>query len=363
VGNAPILILFYQEYIIMEYRENTIVHGNCVEVFATMKPFADLVFADPPFNIGYEYDKYHDKLPREAYIEWTEDWMRACMGILKPHGSFFIAIGDDYAANVKVIADRLGLNMRNWIIWHYTFGQQTKAKFARSHTHIFYFTKDEKSFTFNDYAVRVPSDRQLIYNDKRANSDGKLPDDTWNEFSRVCGTFREREGWHPCQMPEILLAKIIASASLPGDVVADPFMGSGTTAAAAIKLGRKYFGTDISENYVENINTRLQKISEQVQTPTGCPLNYTELFELKRFCIEIKHTPSELLEKRPLIDLTVKMFSARMNRGTPFKAADIIAALRLMQNERVCGEVTPRGNKNKPATGKIKLQTTALFPE
>ncbi|MHC4758726.1 MAG: DNA methyltransferase, partial [Planctomycetota bacterium] len=123
----------------------------------------------PPFNIGSKYDKYFDKKKKQNYIAWTKEWMRACYKALMPNGSFYIAIGDDYAANIKVIADDIGLHLRNWIIWHYTFGQQTKNKFARAHTHIFYFVKDLKNFTFNDHAVRVPSDRQLIYNDKRAN--------------------------------------------------------------------------------------------------------------------------------------------------------------------------------------------------
>ncbi|MFI4910639.1 MAG: DNA-methyltransferase [Sedimentisphaeraceae bacterium JB056] len=335
----------------MKYQENTIIHGNCIETFGSMEPFADLVFADPPFNIGYEYDKYHDKIGKEAYLEWTKDWMSACCGILKPNGSFYIAIGDDYAANVKVIADELGLNMRNWIIWHYTFGQQTKAKFARSHTHIFYFTKDTDNFTFNDNAVRVPSDRQLIYNDKRANNAGKLPDDTWNEFSRVCGTFKEREGWHPCQMPEVLLARIIASSSNPGDIVVDPFMGSGTTAATALKLGRKYFGTDISENYVENIGKRLEKIKKQIAAPTGCQLNYTELFELQRYCIEIKHAPSDIISKQQLISLTVKMFSNRIAGDRNFTEEQILQALRLIEqnglSEYICIKPLKKQKKTK----------------
>ncbi|MEA3225353.1 MAG: DNA methyltransferase, partial [Planctomycetota bacterium] len=171
---------------------NRIIQGDCIEVLGqARKPFADLIFADPPFNIGYKYDKYDDKVKSKNYIAWTKEWMSACKRIMKPHGSFYIAIGDDYAANVKIIADELGLFMRNWIIWHYTFGQQTKTKFARAHTHIFYFANDEKSFTFNDRAVRVPSDRQLLYNDKRANPLGKMPDDVWNQDVRVCGTFKE----------------------------------------------------------------------------------------------------------------------------------------------------------------------------
>jgi len=243
---------------------NRIICGDCIEVLSGIdEPFADLIFADPPFNIGYKYDKYHDKVKSKNYIAWTKDWMAACKRVLKPHGSFYIAIGDDYAANVKIIADELGLTMRNWIIWHYTFGQQTKTKFARSHTHIFYFVHNKKKFTFNAHAVRVPSDRQLIYNDKRANPAGKMPNDVWNEFPRVCGTFKERQGWHPCQMPESLLRRIIAVSSNQGDCILDPFSGSGTTAAAAYQLARDYVGIEVSEEYVKNTNERLEQLKKQ----------------------------------------------------------------------------------------------------
>jgi site-specific DNA-methyltransferase (adenine-specific) len=243
---------------------NKIICGDCIEVLSEVKePFAELIFADPPFNIGYKYDKYHDKVEKNNYIEWTRDWMAACKKVLKPSGSFYIAIGDEHAADVKVIADGMGLEMRNWIIWHYTFGQQTKKKFARSHTHIFYFVNDKNNYTFNDNAVRVPSARQLVYEDKRANPAGKLPDDVWDEFPRVCGTFKERAGWHGCQMPENLLKRIIAASSNEGDCVLDPFIGSGTTAAAAIGLGRNYTGIEISEEYVRNANERLAKLKKE----------------------------------------------------------------------------------------------------
>ena len=243
---------------------NKIICGDCIEVLSEVKePFAELIFADPPFNIGYKYDKYHDKVEKNNYIGWTRDWMAACKKVLKPSGSFYIAIGDKHAADVKVIADGMGLEMRNWIIWHYTFGQQTKKKFARSHTHIFYFVNDKKNYTFNDNAIRVPSARQLVYEDKRANPAGKLPDDVWVEFPRVCGTFKERAGWHGCQMPENLLKRIIAASSNEGDCVLDPFSGSGTTAAAAIGLGRNYAGIEISEEYVRNANERLAKLKKE----------------------------------------------------------------------------------------------------
>lgn len=238
-------------------QQNQIVVGDCVDVLSNLEePAADIVFADPPFNIGYKYDLYEDSKAYHQYYSWTENWMAACCKALKPTGSFWVAIGDDYAAEVRTIGRELGLHLRNWVIWHYTFGQNTKRKFARSHTHLFYWVKDPKSFVFNDMAVRVPSARQTTYADSRANPAGKLPDDVWS-FSRVCGTFNERVKWHPCQMPERLLERIIKVSSNAGDLVVDPFSGSGTTCVVAARLNRNYFGIDISEDYVEHSRKRL----------------------------------------------------------------------------------------------------------
>ncbi len=83
-----------------------IVCGDCIDILSKVKePFADLVFADPPFNIGYQYDKYKDEVKSEKYIAWTRDWMAACLNVLKPTGSFYIAIGDDYAAIVLIMGE------------------------------------------------------------------------------------------------------------------------------------------------------------------------------------------------------------------------------------------------------------------
>ena len=281
----------------MDIYKNKIVAGDCIELLSkAAEPFADLVFADPPFNIGYQYDKYHDKVEKNNYLAWTKDWMAACVRVLKPHGSFYIAIGDEYAAHVRLIGEELGLTLRNWIIWHYTFGQQTKFKFARSHAHIFYFVHDAKACVFNDLAVRLPSDRQLIYNDKRSNATGKIPNDVWSDYSRVCGTFNEREGWHPCQMPELLLGRIIASSTQPGDLVLDPFNGSGTTAAAAMQLGREYCGIDISEDYVRNTHERLKKLRRTRHTYRSGQLDTIEYFELKRLFVEMNVAAETLIK-------------------------------------------------------------------
>ena len=268
---------------------NQIICGDSIQILNSgPEGWVDLCFADPPFNIGYLYHGYDDRQKAEDYLDFSRDWMKAVHRALKPAGSFYLAIGDEYAADLCVIARRqIGFHLRNWIIWHYTFGQQPKAKFARSHTHILYFTKDEKQFTFNADAIRVPSARQTTYGDARANPKGKLPDDVWFlrpqeaagtlfapeadtwYVSRVCGTFKEREGWHGCQMPIAVLDRIIKSSSNPGDIVLDPFNGSGTTIVSAALLGRNYVGIDQSEEYVGYARKRLDHALQHTSSGNG----------------------------------------------------------------------------------------------
>ncbi|MDR0609452.1 MAG: site-specific DNA-methyltransferase [Planctomycetaceae bacterium] len=266
-----------------EIKWNTIYNCDCIEgMGALAADSVDLIFADPPFNIGYKYDVYHDKLNDDDYWEWSKRWMSEAYRILKPDGTFWLAIGDEYAAELKITATReLGFTCRSWVIWYYTFGVNCKQNFTRSHTHLFYFVKNANQFTFNDKAIRIPSARQLVYNDKRANPRGRLPDNTWilrpqvleHELgsdkdtwfvSRVCGTFKEREGWHGCQMPESILERIITVSSPPNGIVLDPFLGSGTTVVVAKKLGRTFLGFELSKEYWEQCQTRLNLFDKNV---------------------------------------------------------------------------------------------------
>ena len=304
---------------------DALLQGDCLERLAELPAgCVDLAFADPPFNIGYEYDAYDDRRDDGDYLTWCRDWIAAVDRVLKDDGTFWLAIGDEYAAELKVLATGgvpgaagVGLHLRSWVVWYYTFGVYSARKFTRSHAHLFQFVKDSANFTFNvdAAAVRVPSARQLVYADKRANPNGRLPDDTWIArpdgvplaegvvahslpemthhadgvllrpqdlpdgftdredvwyFPRVAGTFKERKGWHGCQMPERLLARIIAASSDPGDLVLDPFAGSGTTLAVAKKLGRRYLGFELSEDYAANAAERLAGISK------GDPLSGAE---------------------------------------------------------------------------------------
>ncbi|MDR2756946.1 MAG: site-specific DNA-methyltransferase [Planctomycetaceae bacterium] len=262
---------------------NTIYNCDCIEGMRGLpEGSVDLVFADPPFNIGYKYDVYDDKLNDNDYWNWSKQWITEVYRLLKPDGTFWLAIGDEYAAELKMIATReLGFICRNWVIWYYTFGVNCKQKFTRSHVHLFYFVKNANQFTFNDDAIRIPSARQLVYKDKRANPKGRLPDDTWvlrpqeleHEFgfdkdtwfiSRVCGTFKEREGWHGCQMPEAILERIITISSHPNEKILDPFLGSGTTVVTAQKLGRQFLGFELSKEYWEQCQKRLNLFGKNI---------------------------------------------------------------------------------------------------
>jgi len=299
---------------VMDQMPNRIVQGDCVAQMNNLSTESiDLVFADPPFNIGYDYDVYDDSVEHQKYIDWSSHWISAVWRVLKPNGTFWLAIGDEYAAELKLTSQQIGFQCRSWVVWYYTFGVNCAKKFTRSHAHLFYFVKDRDNFTFLDGELdnRVPSARELVYNDKRANPKGRLPDDTWiirpanvvgelvsdddgswspdlensptdNDrtftlrpqdldncfgpdedtwfFPRVAGTFKERAGFHGCQMPEQLLGRIVRTCSNPGDVVLDPFSGSATTLAVAKKLGRKFIGFEISQDYVEYGLGRLDAI-------------------------------------------------------------------------------------------------------
>ncbi|WP_437187080.1 DNA-methyltransferase [Planctomicrobium sp. SH668] len=265
----------------MSFSWNSIYQHDCVQGMNLLEAGSvDLVFADPPFNIGYEYDVYDDKKEKEHYLSWCCEWISGVHRVLKSDGTFWLAIGDEYAAELKLMSQEIGFHTRSWVIWYYTFGVNCKNKFTRSHAHLFYFVKDPENFTFrgDELENRIPSARQLVYNDKRANPKGRLPDDTWilrpqdiaEKFTagedtwyipRVAGTFKERAGFHGCQMPEQLLGRIIRCCSHEEEIVLDPFSGSATTLAVSKKLGRQFIGFDLSDEYIKAGQTRLAGIN------------------------------------------------------------------------------------------------------
>lgn len=262
--------------------KNILAHGDCVKLMGKIKDeFADLVFADPPFNIGFPYDIYDDDRAPQEYMDWSKVWLTQAIRILKKNGSLWLAIGDAFASELDCLVKSLGMHRRSWVIWYFTFGQNAPGNFTSSHTHLFYYTKSRKDYQFYPDAIKVPSARQIVYKDSRAKEGGRLPDNTWllrpqnietaggfDEMDntwhvpRVNGTFKERAGFHGCQMPEAVLARIIKSCTKKNDLVVDPFCGSGTTPAVAKKLGRSCITFDISDAYIDNAKKRVEACTE-----------------------------------------------------------------------------------------------------
>ncbi|MBW2093301.1 MAG: site-specific DNA-methyltransferase [Deltaproteobacteria bacterium] len=232
--------------------------GDCREILGKLSSSgvkADLIFADPPFGIGQNYIGYDDHKSALDNVDFTTDWILACLNILSPTGSMWVNVPDSMAVLVNNIMTDYeeGLTLVNWCIWHYRFGQCNDSRFISSHTHALYFARDIKRRTWNPDAILVPTDRASKYNDKRTQETrrpGKrVPLDVWygRGLGRIQGNNKERRKGHPNQIPELYMRRVIAACSDEGDLVLDPFLGSGTTSVIARAMNRRSIGIEISE--------------------------------------------------------------------------------------------------------------------
>lgn len=228
----------------------------------------NLVFADPPFNWNRAYDQWDDSMPREDYLQFTYKWLELCARALRPGGAFWVNIPDDTAAEIVIHLKKIGLRMENWCIWHYRFGQNTTKRFINSKVHALWFVKPGAEHTWNAREILEPSDRASIYEDPRTQSkrDGmppglRVPMDVWygKYWGRVQGNSTERRHYHDNQLPEVYLERVIRACSNPGDIVLDPFLGSGTTAVVAHALGRHFIGTEFSAENARHAAERIRR--------------------------------------------------------------------------------------------------------
>jgi len=213
----------------------------------------DLIIADPPYNLGKDYGNDSDTKEFENYIDFTKKWIFEAKRILKPTGTIYIFMGFKFISYIYQILERdLNLFFNNWICWHYTQGIGKRKGFSPRHDDILMFTKS-KNFTFNLDEIRVPQKFYRSINNMR----GANPGDVW-EFSHVhyCNGDRQK---HPTQKPEGLIERIILSSSNIGDLVVDPFSGSGTTLRVSQQLRRNCIGIEINSQYVELTKIRLDK--------------------------------------------------------------------------------------------------------
>ena len=235
---------------------------DCVRRLGRITRWMDLVVVDPPYNQGVDYGGgvQKDKLSRSKYMSWCRQWIVACCGVLAPEGSFWVVCPDEYAGFFDWAMLNEGLHRRNWVVWYETFGVNCTRKFNRTKRHLLYYVANPKQFTFNRSAVSRPSDRQMKYNDKRANPKGKLLDDVWLDIPRLAGTHGERIAGVPTQLPIKLLDRIVRCCSNRDDMVLDPMCGSGTTGVAAVLSGRRFVGVERQYRFACLAQERIQEV-------------------------------------------------------------------------------------------------------
>ncbi len=242
--------------------------GDCLELLATIPTNSvKLIITSPPYNLGKEYE---DRLTLKTYLEQQKQVITECVRTLHPNGSIcwqvgnYVDDGEIIPLDIKLypIFEELGLHMRNRIIWHFGHGLHASRRFSGRYEVILWLTKSDQ-YTFNLDAVRVPQkypQKKHFKGPKRGelsgNPLGKNPSDVW-EIPNVKSNHVEKTE-HPCQFPVELIERLVLSMTDPGDWVLDPFIGTGTTAIAALMHQRKAIGAEILPKYIEITKERLQ---------------------------------------------------------------------------------------------------------
>lgn len=266
-------------------KKTTIYHGDCLEFLGTQEDNSiQLVITSPPYNVGKEYE---NPMPLEEYLAWQQQVIEECKRVLRPQGSIFWQVGN-YVTNGEVVpldilfypifAD-FGMKLRNRIVWHFRHGLHSTKRFSGRYEMILWFTKTDE-YVYNLDDVRVPQ----LYPKKKhykgpkkgqvsSNPLGKNPSDVWElvwDIPNVKHNHPEKTA-HPCQFPEKMIERIVRAASNEGDIVFDPFLGSGTTVVVAYRLNRVGIGCEIVPHYVAIAEDRLRKEIEIARVENALP--------------------------------------------------------------------------------------------
>ncbi|MBC7500755.1 MAG: site-specific DNA-methyltransferase [Herminiimonas sp.] len=236
----------------------------------------DLLIADPPYRLGKEYGNDSDKLATADYLHWMEAWIDVALPKLKPSGSLYVFLTWRHAPEVFVMLKQR-MTMINEIIWDRrvpSMGGSTRS-FTSVHDTIGFFAL-QKGYYFDLDAVRIPYDAET----KKARSRaifvgakwleiGYNPKDLWS-VSRLHREHPERAD-HPTQKPLEIIERMILASCPPGGVVLDPFMGTGTTAVAAQRRGRRFVGFELNSDYCDIIERRLASPEGQLAVRSNQP--------------------------------------------------------------------------------------------
>jgi len=247
--------------------------ADCIDFMGGLLPehehgAFDLIFADPPYNLTKPYTNYTDAQAEEEYLAWCDRWLESCARLLKPGGSMFVVNLPKWALGHARTLDRL-LDFRHWIVWHAP--AEPRGKLLPAHYALLYYTKPGAPPVFNyddsaregfvgppdspEYCLRIPCVRKR----RAAGDDRKVAlTDVWFDVHRIRHK-RDRD-YHPCQLPEKLLERVVLLTSNPGQVVFDPFCGVGTTAVVAKRLDRRFLTTDTDPEYARITEAKLEQM-------------------------------------------------------------------------------------------------------
>jgi len=243
---------------------NNIYNIDCLEGMKLIPDESiDLIITDPPFAIDFKakrnnYNRTqgsvlegYNEISKENYYNFTKSWMKEAYRVLNESGSMYVFSGWNNLKDILIAIDELGFITVNHIIWKYQFGVATKRKFVSSHYHCIYVCKNDDKRKFYPYSRygknEVDKDGgKLHYMDK---------EDVW---------YIKREYWTgdqktPTKLPKELIEKILHYSSQEGDIVLDPFLGSGQVAVVSKKLKRKFIGFEIVKEYYKFAKERIDK--------------------------------------------------------------------------------------------------------
>jgi site-specific DNA-methyltransferase (adenine-specific) len=256
---------------------NRMICGDAFEVLKRLpKKKFDLLFADPPYNLTKDFGihTFHER-SLDEYEGWLDSWVPRCLLLLKPTASIYIC--GDWRSSSAI--ERVGMKyfrLQNRITWEREKGRGAKANWKNTAEDIWFFTVSDK-FTFNLESVKIKRKVIAPYTENGKPKDWKTseagnfrlthPSNLWTDISVPFWSMPENTD-HPTQKPEKLLAKIILASTNEGDLVLDPFAGSGTSAVTAKKLGRDFVAIEADDNYCLLAQKRLN-MAEQDKTIQG----------------------------------------------------------------------------------------------
>ena len=239
--------------------------GDCLEMLRRIpSDSVDMCFADPPFNLDKRYNSYKDERPDHEYLSWCRQWLSELVRVTKPAGSIFIHNIPRWLTYYAAILNEMAY-FRHWIAWDAMSNPLGKTLLP-AHYGILFYTKSAKGFKF--YEIRAPHKRCRVCGSHLKDYGGKkdqmhpfgaLVSDVWTDIHRIRHNTRRDE--HPCQLLIHLLERIVLMSTDAGDLVLDPFLGTGTTAIAAKALGRHFIGLEIDPFYKQIAEAKLARVT------------------------------------------------------------------------------------------------------